>query len=166
MLADDIYRREDHFEYFWKYSRMKEAFIAQRTRSKWLKEGDSNSRFFHASINKRSRDNTIHGFQIGGSWVEEVGSVKQEVHNHFKSLFNEVKWPRSCLDGVAFNKITQSEEAKLTAEITLKEIEEAVWNCDSNKSPGPDGYNFFFIKKFWHIIRDDFYRMFKEFHSN
>jgi len=27
------------------------------------------------------------------------------------------------------------------------EIKEAVWECGSNKSPGPDGFNFSFIKK-------------------
>lgn len=74
--------------------------------------------------------------------------------------------PRPNLDGVEFKKITRAEEDLSTAEFTPKEIEEAVSSCESSKSPGPDGFNFEFIKKYWHVVKDDFVRMFREFHSN
>lgn len=40
-----------------------------------------------------------------------------------------------------------------------------MWNCESSKSPGLDGFNFTFIKKFWHMIKDDFLKMFREFRT-
>ena len=36
-----------------------------------------------------------------------------------------------------------------------KEIKVAVWECRSNKSPGPDDINFKFIKEFWEVIKAD-----------
>jgi len=39
--------------------------------------------------------------------------------------------------------------------ISDAEIKEAVWNCDSSKSSGPDGFNFGFIKFCWNIIKVD-----------
>ena len=36
------------------------------------------------------------------------------------------------------------------------EITSAVWDCDGDKSPGPDGLNFNFIKKFWKTLKPDF----------
>jgi len=42
----------------------------------------------------------------------------------------------------------------------------AVWDCDSFKSPGPDGINFGFIKQFWVELKDDFFRFLNEFHRN
>nr|KYP57260.1 Transposon TX1 uncharacterized [Cajanus cajan] len=42
----------------------------------------------------------------------------------------------------------------------------AVWDCDSSKSPGPDGFNFKFIKSFWETVKEDIVRMMKEFHAN
>src|SRR4051812_13406476 len=34
----------------------------------------------------------------------------------------------------------------------------------ANKAPGPDGFNGAFIKKFWNIICQDFYRLIADFH--
>jgi hypothetical protein len=36
----------------------------------------------------------------------------------------------------------------LDSQFTPEEIEEAVSQCEGNKAPGPDGFNFIFIKKF------------------
>lgn len=47
----------------------------------------------------------------------------------------------------------------------LAEIKEAVWACDGNKSPGPDGYNFGFIKEFWELLKDDLKSLLDEFHA-
>ncbi|GJX53401.1 hypothetical protein Tco_0281770 [Tanacetum coccineum] len=41
--------------------------------------------------------------------------------------------------------------------VTLKEIKEAVWDCGSSKAPGPDGYSFEFVKKYWGTIQKDLY---------
>lgn len=46
------------------------------------------------------------------------------------------------------------------------EIKEAIWDCDSFKSPGPDDINFGFIKQFWLELKDDFMRFVVEFHRN
>ena len=47
-----------------------------------------------------------------------------------------------------------------------EEIRTAVWDCDSEKSPGPDGLNFKFIKQFWQIMKLDVLRFIDEFHAN
>ena len=39
--------------------------------------------------------------------------------------------------------------------ISKVEVKEAVWNCDSSKSPGSDDFNFGFIKFCWDIIKGD-----------
>ena len=38
---------------FWKLSYMNESLLMQRSRSRWIKEGDRNSGYFNAAINKR-----------------------------------------------------------------------------------------------------------------
>jgi hypothetical protein len=48
----------------------------------------------------------------------------------------------------------------------LEEIEEVVKQSDGNKSPGPDGFNFAFVKKFWELLKGDVRVMFDQFHGN
>jgi len=43
----------------------------------------------------------------------------------------------------------------LAGDFTEEEIREAVWSCDSTKSPDPDGFNFGFIKFCWDVIKKD-----------
>ena len=45
-----------------------------------------------------------------------------------------------------------------------KEIKEAAWDFDGNKSPESNGFNFNFIKSCWEMVKVDIVRAFKEFH--
>ena len=47
-----------------------------------------------------------------------------------------------------------------------EKVREAIWDCGSDKSPGPDGLNFKFIKKFWKIFKPDILRFLDEFYVN
>jgi hypothetical protein len=48
----------------------------------------------------------------------------------------------------------------------MEEIEDVVRSCDGNKSLGPDGFNFAFIKEFWSLMRGEVRIMFDQFHGN
>ncbi|GJU03120.1 hypothetical protein Tco_1113458 [Tanacetum coccineum] len=39
--------------------------------------------------------------------------------------------------------------------VSLDEIKSAIWDCGSNKAPGPDGFTFAFVKKYWDLIKMD-----------
>ena len=43
----------------------------------------------------------------------------------------------------------------LIVDFSEEEIREPVWKCDGNKSPGPDGYNFNFIKNSWDVMKGE-----------
>lgn len=61
---------------------------------------------------------------------------------------SEVEWERPRLDVISFNQISEEDNANLVAPFSEVEVKEAVWDCEGNKSPSPDGFNFTFIKIF------------------
>ncbi|XP_020972640.1 uncharacterized protein LOC107627573 [Arachis ipaensis] len=75
------------------------------------------------------------------------------------------RWLAECVDErspvVGFrdglvNKIDEEESIALERLPTLEEIKEAVWDCESSKAPGSDGYNINFVKKCWDEIGAEF----------
>lgn len=53
----------------------------------------------------------------------------------------------------------------LEAYFTEEEVKAAVWGCDSNKSPGPDGFTFDFIKTNWANMKAEVMQLMREFHE-
>ena len=47
----------------------------------------------------------------------------------------------------------------------LEEIEDVVKHLKTNRAPGPDGFNGVFVKKCWHIIKEDFILLCNDFHA-
>nr|GEW70188.1 RNA-directed DNA polymerase, eukaryota [Tanacetum cinerariifolium] len=50
----------------------------------------------------------------------------------------------------------------LERDVNNDEIKKAVWDCGSDKSPGPDGFTFDFFKIYWSIIGNDVVNVVKE----
>nr|GEV28936.1 RNA-directed DNA polymerase, eukaryota [Tanacetum cinerariifolium] len=65
-----------------------------------------------------------------------------------------------------FKKILQDQNDDLESEVTYDEIKKAVWDYGTNKSPGPGGFTFEFIRKYWKIIQQDVVNAVKDFFSS
>ena len=79
LTEEEIRLRKELQEEVWVAAHSKESIIRQKTRIKWLKEGDCNSRFYHMTVNWKWRKNMLRGIFIGGCWVEEPNRVREEV---------------------------------------------------------------------------------------
>ena len=67
---------------------------------------------------------------------------------------------------MAFPQVTDIHNTKLVDMFLENEVHDMVKECDGNKSPGPDGFNFTFLKSFWGVIKEDIMNMLTEFHNN
>ncbi|GKC90249.1 RNA-directed DNA polymerase, eukaryota, reverse transcriptase zinc-binding domain protein, partial [Tanacetum coccineum] len=65
-----------------------------------------------------------------------------------------------------FRKLSFTDTSFLDSNFSFDEVKKAVWDCDGSKSPGPNGFNFAFIKTFWDVIKDDFWKCVKMFESS
>jgi hypothetical protein len=90
---------------------------------------------------------------VNGNLVEGVQSIRNAVFSYFKDHFaaQNVIRPK----GRKFNvqELVLCEGSALIKPFSEGEVKAAFWDCDSFKSPGPDGVNFGFIKEFWDNIK-------------
>lgn len=80
-------------------------------------------------------------------WITETNGIKMEASSFFENKFKE-EWPRRpkfCNHG--FKKLSECDASFLEGEFTTIEIKNAVWSCGGDKSSGPEGFTFKFIKK-------------------
>ncbi|GKV49606.1 hypothetical protein SLEP1_g56347 [Rubroshorea leprosula] len=128
----------------WQKLQAKDYMLRQKTTTQWLKFGDANSKFFHQCIK----------------------DLKEGVAEYFKALFTEEEWERPRLEGIDFKKVTPEQNAMLVSQFTKKEIKEAVWDCDNYNAPGPDGFNFGFLKAMWETVKNDVISFVDDFQKN
>lgn len=144
----------------------KESLLRQKSRQRWLVAGDANTSYFHACIKARRRKNQVVTIMVGDKWVEELEEIKNEVIKHYTNVFLEDDGIRPLLDGITFRQLGDLQNRNLTAVFSVDEVEEAVLSCHGDKAPGPDGFNFSFIKIFWDVLKLDVWGMIEEFHGN
>ena len=64
----------------------------QRSRNAWLKEGVSNTRYFHGRANQRNKRNFIAGLEDSADeWVKDEGRMGAIVEEYFQSIFTSSK---------------------------------------------------------------------------
>nr|GEV45261.1 nucleotide-binding alpha-beta plait domain-containing protein [Tanacetum cinerariifolium] len=129
--------------------------MAQKTKIKWSIEGDENSRFFHAILNKKRNQQNIRGVMIDGVWNEKPIDVKREFLLHFRNMFDKPAEHRAIIDFPFPRVLKIDQQEDLDRDVTREEIKRAVWDCGTDKSPGPDGFTFEFFWQFWSTIEND-----------
>ncbi|GAU35790.1 hypothetical protein TSUD_56670 [Trifolium subterraneum] len=95
----------------------------QQSRSLWLKEGDSNSKYFHSVLASRRRGNAISSIVADGVPLEGVSSVRQAVVSHFAAHFKTSNVVRPRVDDLLFNTLNQVECSSLIKPFTRDEGE-------------------------------------------
>ncbi|XP_058761354.1 uncharacterized protein LOC131634746 [Vicia villosa] len=150
----------------WKNLHLKESLLRQKSRQKWLKEGDSNTKYFHQAIKERRRRNNIVAVHLeDGSLIEDVVGIRKEVLQEFKARFKEAIAIRPTLENEGFMKLSLEDRDFLEAEFSREEIKAAVWDSDGEKCPGPDGFNLGFIQNCWNFMQEDIVKLVMEFHK-
>ncbi|GJW74963.1 RNA-directed DNA polymerase, eukaryota [Tanacetum coccineum] len=137
--------------------------MAQKAKINWSIEGDENTSFFHGVINKKRNILSIRGIMADERWVDEPSRVKRELFTHFRRRFDKPDGNRAIIQMNYPRRISSDQQMDLESEVTNDEIKRAVWDCGTDKAPGPDGFTFGFYRRFWYLIDNDVYEAVKYF---
>nr|GEU89314.1 RNA-directed DNA polymerase, eukaryota [Tanacetum cinerariifolium] len=80
--------------------------------------------------------------------------------------FSPIQAPSICFDFTFLTRLSLDQVQDLERTVTYEEVKRAVWDCGTNKSPGPEGFSFKFYRKYWITIDDDVFQAVKDFFVN
>jgi hypothetical protein len=78
----------------------------QKSRTRWLREGDANTNYFHTLMKSRGKRNMIKALKVDGCWVEKPDQIRGAAVNYFQNQFQAHHWSRPTLDGVFFPSLS------------------------------------------------------------
>lgn len=78
-IRDEIQQLQANEKCMWK----------QRSRNRWLKEGDKNTKYFHCRANQRNSQNLVAGLKDdNGNQVEDEAGLGKVVDGYFEKIFS------------------------------------------------------------------------------
>ncbi|GKB05355.1 putative RNA-directed DNA polymerase, eukaryota, reverse transcriptase zinc-binding domain protein, partial [Tanacetum coccineum] len=127
----------------------------QKARVKWDVEGDKNSKFFHGILKQKMSHQTVQGIMIDGNWVTNPHQVKTAFCDFYKDKFDISDSLTDLSTVTPLHTLNHNDNLELEKNVSNDEIWLAVWDCRSQKAPGPNGYSFLFLKTYWDLLKDD-----------
>ena len=126
----------------------------QRSRASWIKWGDCNTKFFHATTSQRRRRNKIVGIQgADGIWQENQEDIGSTILEYFETIF-KIDHPSqfSVSLGAIDQRVTRDMNESLVADFKAKEVWLALIQMHPTKAPGPNGMSPIFYQQYWEIV--------------
>ncbi|KAK2407515.1 hypothetical protein QL285_043126 [Trifolium repens] len=123
LSVGEVELRKNLFSQMWHCKLSKVSVLAQRSRMWWLREGDTNSRYFHTCINSRGKKNFIKALRVGDDWCESPTSIRSAVVTFFQQHFASDQWCRPRLDGIEFPSLNEEDNRWLVRPFGLEELE-------------------------------------------
>ncbi|KAJ9542442.1 hypothetical protein OSB04_028948 [Centaurea solstitialis] len=133
--------------------------LASRQRAKvhWLREGDSNTRFFHNAVKERKHINQVRSIcNVDGVFVYD-DEVSTAFLDHLKSFLGTCD---DSLDPVMphawfRNKLSLQDSLSMIRPIMDCEIRDAMFQIGKDKAPGSDGFTSHFFRAAWDVVGRD-----------
>ena len=94
----------------------------QKSRIKWVIDGDENSSFFHRVCKAHTSGNRLNGLRINNRWVTNPRQVKKEVWHFFRDKFKAEQDHKSCLLCPSLKKISDVDSSFLVSPFTREEV--------------------------------------------
>lgn len=128
----------------------------QRSKIRWLADGDTNSKFFYSQIKSRWRTNAILKVCLyDGTVSDNDNDIKERSVKYYVRLFNE-DYGSSPLSPIPFKKkLNEKAHRWLCRPISMEEVTNVFFSGGIGKSPGPDNFGFGFYQNVWDIIKFD-----------
>jgi len=133
---------------------------------KSLKEGDTNTKFFHARASCRQRMNRIAAITVDGTVLVNHAAKSEAMTNYYTSILGVADDTRWNFDVATLYPVTHAAAlADLVAPFSEGEALNAVKSMNINSAPGPDGFGLAWYVTAWTAIKDDILSFLSSFYN-
>lgn len=136
------------------------TIVRQKSRCRFLSEGDAKTRFFHLQNCHRWRKNYLHSFPHEGVLFSTDEAKSEAVFDYFNGVFGS-RFQRSHSIDLERLDLPRLDLSDLAAEFTDDEITRAVMETPADRAPGPDGFTGRFFWAAWPVIKADVCAVFR-----
>jgi hypothetical protein len=136
----------------------------QRSRARWLKDGDRNTKYYQIkAVTRRRKNNILMLRGDNNEWVEDADKIRCMATEFYQKLFTRTQvlfeWNQTS---VTYPRLSNELLEMLNAPITNDEVRKAIFVMNPWKAPGPDGFPAGFYQKSWSFVGEhvcDFVRL-------
>ncbi|KAF3968805.1 hypothetical protein CMV_007346 [Castanea mollissima] len=138
-----------------------EMMWAQKARSDWILKGDRNTRFFQTIVKQRRARSRIHCInKDDGTPTKDPVEIERVFVDRFKAAYdnsttNSVESIMEQLNTLPIPQLSDQQCCHLNRPVTIREIEDTVFQLGPHKAPRPDGIPAFLFQQFWPTVKHD-----------
>ncbi|KAM0043978.1 hypothetical protein Hdeb2414_s0010g00347771 [Helianthus debilis subsp. tardiflorus] len=140
--------------------------LQQKAKVRWIGLGDENTNYFHSIVNNYIARNKISSLWINGVWISDPKEIKIQFLMALQEKFKEPIYVRPRIEAAGSKTLSGDEADGLVGQFSIQEVRKAVWDCGIDKSPGPDGITFKFIKAYWEEMKGLIMEIMNQFHTH
>jgi exonuclease III len=135
-------------------SSLERTMARQRSRMRWLKDGDANTKLFHAVANGRRVKNFIPAIRHAGELITDQQRKEAVFFDSYNELLGKIQ-NREHTINLDMLDIQEHDLQDLGALFTEEEVWGIIKEMPSDKAPGPDGFIGAFYKRAWPTIKPE-----------
>ncbi|XP_049368153.1 uncharacterized protein LOC125833035, partial [Solanum verrucosum] len=140
-----------------RYLKMEEAILKQKTRLQWFKDGDANTKYFHAFMRGRRRRLFLHKICTeNGVWIHGEEQIAQASCDYYPQMFTGQyeRIDESILQLIP-SVVTHEHNKRMQVMPNIEELRQVVFAMNPSSAAGPDGIGGKFYQVCWNIIKED-----------
>ncbi|KAG6702808.1 hypothetical protein I3842_07G054300 [Carya illinoinensis] len=141
-----------------------ETRLAHMAKKSWLKDGDQNSKFFHAYLNAKYHQRVQDMHLSDGTSLHTPLDIHQAAVDYFDQFLGH---NYSCvlpnLSELISPIVSNKDNLAIGRAPSLEEIKDALFTIPIDSSPGPDGFGSGFFRVCWDFVKDDVFEAIVEF---
>jgi hypothetical protein len=131
---------------------------------RWTKLGDESTKFFHAAATERYRNNIITSLDSeDGRMVSDHSEKADLIWEDFRKRLSYSVQPKMRFD--LANLMHHHSHQQIDTPFSKEDVDKVISKLPLDKAPGTDGFNGLFLRKCYHIIKEDIYKLCMDFFS-